>query len=70
MSGKREHLERQDRRRDERRDAARRRDERHYTPDLLGPPCTVCRERLVLALADLGEQTHPMCASLERGRRR
>lgn len=47
-----------------------RREQRHYTVDLLGPPCDVCGHRIVLALAELGERTHPTCASAEGGRRR
>ncbi len=44
------------------------REQRHYRPENLGPPCPVCKTRIVKALAEQGIETHPTCLSLEFGR--
>lgn len=37
------------------------RDRRHFTPDLLGPPCPVCKTPIVTPLIDAGVGVHPCC---------
>lgn len=38
-----------------------RREQRHYTPDLLGLPCRYCHTKVPKALNEAGYYAHPTC---------
>lgn len=42
------------------------REHRHYTPDLLGPPCPGCKAKVPKALRAAGFRYHPTCDPASR----
>lgn len=42
------------------------REARHYTPDLLGRLCPACKQRVPIALNEVGEEYHATCGPAAR----